>query len=102
MRLLKGCDAAIRDAIPQLDAAVLAASDVHVGTRIIVNRADSIGVLVLGIAGDKTLEGVDVIKAKRGMLRSNEDEVSRRVKRDGAQHFSFLRTEAQSQSPALD
>lgn len=61
MSLLKGCDAAVGDAIPQLDAAVLAASDVHVGTRIIVNGADGIGVLVLGIAGDKTLEGVDVI-----------------------------------------
>lgn len=102
MSLLKGCDAAVGDAIPQLDAAVLAASDVHVGTRIIVNGADGIGVLVLGIAGDKTLEGVDVIQAKRGMLSSHQDEVSRRVERDGMQHFGFLRTEAQGQSPALD
>lgn len=94
MSFLKGCDAAIGDAIPQLDAAVLAASDIHVGTRIIVDRADGVGVLVLGIAGDETLEGVDVIKAKRGMLGSDEDEVSRRMERDGAQHLSFLRTEA--------
>lgn len=100
MSFLKGCDAAIGDAIPQLDAAVLAASDVHVGTRIIVNGTDSVGMLVLGIARDKALEGVDVIEAKRGMLSSNEDEVSRRMERDGTQHFSFLRTEAQCQSPA--
>lgn len=96
MSFLKGCDAAIGDAVPQLDAAVLAASDVHVGTRVIVDRADGVGVLVLGIAGDETLEGVDVIEAKRGMLGPDQDEVSRRVERDGAQHLSFLRTEART------
>lgn len=90
MSFLKGCDASIGDAIPELDAAVLAASDVHVGTRIVVNGTDSVGVLVLGIARDKTLEGVDVIKAKRRVLSPNQDKVSRRVERDGAQHFSFL------------
>jgi hypothetical protein len=36
------------------------------------------------------------------MLSSHQDEVSRRVERDGTQHFGFLRTEAQGQSPALD
>lgn len=90
MSFLKGCDAAIGNAIPQLDAAVLAASDVHVGTRIVVNGTDGIGVLVLGIARNETLEGVDIIEAECRMLSPNQDKVPRRVERDGAQHFSFL------------
>lgn len=90
MCLLKSRDAPVRDSIPQLDAAVLAASHIHIGTRIVVNRTYGVGVLVLRIAGHKALEGVDIIQAEGGVLSADEDEVSRRVERDGAQHLCFL------------
>lgn len=90
MCFLKGGDAAVRDAVPQLDAAVLAAGHVHVGAGVVADRADGVGVLVLGVAGDEALEGVDVVEAKRGVLSAHQDEVSGRVEGDGAQHLRFL------------
>lgn len=90
MRFLESRDASIGNPIPQLDAAVLATRYVHVGAGIVINGADGIGVLVLRIAGDKTLKCVDVIQPQGGVLSPNEDKVSGRMKRDGAQHFSFL------------
>lgn len=75
MSFLEGCDATIGHAIPQLNAAVLAAGDIHVGARVVANGTDGISVLVLGIARDKTLEGVDIIKAECRMLSPNQDKV---------------------------
>lgn len=63
MCLLKGGDAAVGDPIPEFDAAVLAACHVHVGAGVVVDGADGVRVLVLGVAGHEALEGVDVIQA---------------------------------------
>lgn len=90
MCFLKSRDASIGDAVPQLDAAVLAASHVHVGARVVINGTYGVRVLVLRVAGDETLKRVDVVKPKSGMLGPNEYEVSGRVERDGAQHLRLL------------
>ena len=51
MCFLKSRDASIGDAVPQLDAAVLAASHVHVGARVVINGTYGVRVLVLRVAG---------------------------------------------------
>lgn len=88
--LVEGGDAAVGDAVPQLDAAVLAAGHVAVGRGVVAHAADGVRVLVQRVARHEALEGVDVIEAQRGVLRANEQEVSRRVEGDGTQHFCFL------------
>lgn len=90
MSLLKGGHAAVGDAVPQLDAAVLAAGDVAVGARVIADAADGVGVLVQRVAGHEALEGVDVVQPQRRVLRSHQQKVPRRVEGDGAQHLSLL------------
>lgn len=84
MCLLKGGDAAVGDPIPEFDAAILAACHVHVGAGVVVDGADGIGVLVLGVAGHEALEGVDVIQTKGWVLGPHQDEISRRVEGNGA------------------
>lgn len=76
MGLLESGDAAVGDAIPKLDAAVLAAGDVGVGAGVVADATDGVCVLVQRVAGDKALEGVDVVKAECGVLRSNQQEVT--------------------------
>lgn len=71
MGLLKSRHAAVGDAIPQLDAAVLAAGDVAVGGGVVADATDGVCVLVQWIARHKALEGVDIIKAEGGVLRSH-------------------------------
>lgn len=61
MGLLEGGHTAVGDAVPQLDAAVLAAADIAVGGGVVADAADGVRVLVQRVAGHKALEGVDII-----------------------------------------
>lgn len=90
MCLLEGGHAAVGNAVPQFDAAVLAAGDIAVGAGVVADPADGVRVLVQWVAGHKALEGVDVVKPQRRVLRSHQQKVPRRVKGDGAQHLSLL------------
>lgn len=90
VRLVEGGDAAVGHAVPQLDAAVLAARHVAVGRGVVAHAADGVRVLVQRVARHEALEGVDVVEAQGGVLRAHQQEVSRRVEGDGAQHFCFL------------
>lgn len=74
--LFKGGHAAVGDAVPQLDAAIFAAGDVAVGGGVVADAADGVRVLVQRIAGHETLEGVDVVEAEGGVLRSHQQEVT--------------------------
>lgn len=73
---LEGGHAAVGDAIPQFDAAVLAAGDIAVGAGVVADAADGIGVLVQWVAGHEALEGVDIVETQGGVLRSNQQEVA--------------------------
>lgn len=88
--LVEGGDTPVGDAVPQLDAAVLAAGHVAVGRGVVAHAADGVGVLVQRVARHKALESVDVVQAQGGVLRAHQQEVSRRVEGDGTQHFCFL------------
>lgn len=90
MGLLECGDTAVWDAIPELDAAVLAAGDVAVGAGVVAYATDGVRVLVERVAGYEALEGVDIIEAEGGVLCSHQEEVSWRMERDGTQHFGFL------------
>lgn len=79
MGFLKGGYTAIRNTIPQLDAAVLATGDVAVGCGVIVDAAYGVCVLIQRVAGHKALESVDIIETESGMLRANQQEVTRRM-----------------------
>lgn len=46
MGLIKGGDAAVGDAVPELNAAVFAAGHIAVGSGVVVDIADGVGVLV--------------------------------------------------------
>lgn len=72
MGLLKGGDAAVGDAVPQLNAAVFAAGHVAVGGGVVVDTADGVGVLVEWVAGHEALEGVYVVEAEGRMLGSHQ------------------------------
>lgn len=76
MRFLEGGHAAVRDAVPQFDAAVLAAGDVAVSGGVVADAADGVCVLVQWVAGHKALESVDVVEAQGGVLRPHEQEVT--------------------------
>lgn len=88
--LLEGGDAAVGHPIPEFDAAILAACHVHVGAGVVVDRADGICVLILGVAGHEALEGVDVVEPKGWVLGAHQDEIPRRVEGNGAEHLCFL------------
>lgn len=70
--LLECGDAAVWDAIPQFDAAVLAAGDVAVGGGVVADAADGVCVLVQRVAGHEALEGVDIVEAEGGVLCSHQ------------------------------
>lgn len=91
MCLLEGGDAAVGDAIPEFDAAVLGARHVHVGAGVVVDGADGVRVLVLGVARHEALEGVDVVQTEGWVLGAHQDEIPGRVEGNGAQHLCFLR-----------
>lgn len=80
--LLEGGHAAVGDAVPEFDAAVFAAGDVAVGGRVVADTADGVRVLVHWVTGHEALEGVDVIQAEGGMLRSYQQEVTGRMEGD--------------------
>lgn len=88
--LVESGDAAVGHAVPYLDAAVLAGGDVAVGARVVGHTADGVRVLVQRVARDEALEGVDVVEAQRGVLRAHQQEVTRGVEGDRAQHLRFL------------
>jgi len=62
MSLVEGCHTTVGDAIPQFDAAVLAAGDVAIGSGVVADTADGVCVLVQRVARHEALEGVDVIE----------------------------------------
>lgn len=76
MGLFEGSHATIGDTVPQLDAAILAAGDVAVGGGVVADTTDRVSVLVQGVAGHKALEGIDVVEAEGGVLRSHQQEVT--------------------------
>lgn len=69
MCFLKGRHAAVRDTVPQLDAAVLAAGDIAISCGVVADPADGVCVLVQWVARHEALESVDVIEAQGGVLR---------------------------------
>lgn len=90
MGLLKGGDAAVRDAVPKLDAAVFAAGDITVGSGVVADATDGVRVLVQWVPRHKTLECVHIVEPQGGVLSAYQQEISRRVEGNGTQHFCFL------------
>lgn len=88
--LLKGGDATVGNAIPQLDAAVLAAGDVAVGSGVVADATDGVCVLVQGVARHEALEGINIVEAEGRVLCSHQQEVTRRVEGNRTEHFGFL------------
>lgn len=76
MGLLKCGDTAVRDTVPQFDAAILAACDIAVGSGIVAYTTDGVCVLVQWVARHKALEGVNIVEAESGVLGSHKQEVS--------------------------
>lgn len=90
MCFLKRAHTSVGDAVPQLDAAILAACDIGVGSWVVAHTADGICMLIQRVARHKTLERIDIVKAQCWMLCAHQQVISWRVEGDGAQHFRFL------------
>lgn len=84
MRLLESGHTSVRDAVPQLDAAIFAACDIGVGSWVVTHTADSVSVLIQGVAWHKALECIDIIKSECWMLRAHQQEIPWWVEGDGA------------------
>lgn len=84
MCLLECGHTPVRDAVPQLDAAVFAACDIGVGSWVVAHTADGISVLIQGVAWHKTLECIDIIKSQCWMLRAHQQVIPWGVEGDGA------------------